>query len=97
MGTLGIAHLLLRRGAYLGGQQRIRAIWEYHGGKYGLPKKSDAIDGMEAQGLKYEDLPDDLRLRFDTYNINVVIISDTDEDEVREMFLRPTSPSDRSH
>src|SRR6478752_10364494 len=29
-----------------------------------------------------------LRLRFDTYNVNVVIISDTDEEEVREMFLR---------
>jgi hypothetical protein len=38
--------------------------------------------------MRYEELPDDLRLRFDTYNVNVVIISDTDEDEVREMFLR---------
>jgi hypothetical protein len=27
-------------------------------------------------------------LRFDTYNVNVVIVSETDEDEVREMFLR---------
>lgn len=70
------------------GQQRIRAIWEYHEGDYSLAKKSDPIDGEEIQGLKYDDLPDDLRLRFDTYNINVVIVSDTDEDEVREMFLR---------
>jgi hypothetical protein len=70
------------------GQQRIRAIWEYHEGSYALSKKSDPIDGEEIQGLKYDDLPDDLRLRFDTYNINVVIVSDTDEDEVREMFLR---------
>jgi Protein of unknown function DUF262/HNH endonuclease len=70
------------------GQQRIRAIWEYHEGKYALPKKSDPIDGLEIEGLKYDDLPDDLRLRFDTYNVNVVIVSDTDEDEVREMFLR---------
>lgn len=70
------------------GQQRIRAIWEFHEGKYALPKKSDPIDGVEILGLKYEDLPDDLRLRFDTYNVNVVIVSDTDEDEVREMFLR---------
>jgi Protein of unknown function DUF262/HNH endonuclease len=70
------------------GQQRIRAIWDYHGGRYALPRKTDSIDGFEIQGKKYDDLPDDLRLRFDTYNVNVVIVSDTDEDEVREMFLR---------
>src|SRR5262249_5199306 len=68
-------------------QQRIRAIWGYHEGNYALPRKSDPIDGLEVQSLKYDDLPEDLRLRFDTYNVNVVIISDTDEDEVREMFL----------
>ena len=70
------------------GQQRIRAIWEFHSGKYGLPKKADPIDGIDVQNLHYEDLPDDLRLRFDTYNVNVVILSETDEEEVREMFLR---------
>jgi len=46
------------------------------------------FEPCSTQGLKYEDLPDDLRLRFDTYNINIVIVSETDEDEVREMFLR---------
>jgi len=70
------------------GQQRIRAIWDFHAGVYPLPKKADAIDGVDVEGLHYEDLPDDLRLRFDTYNVNVVIVSDTDEEEVREMFLR---------
>jgi len=70
------------------GQQRIRAIWEYHDGIYPLSRTADPIDGFEIHGLKYEELPDDLRLRFDTYNVNVVIISETDEDEVREMFLR---------
>jgi hypothetical protein len=70
------------------GQQRIRAIWEFHEGGYALPKNSDSIDSLEVRSLRYEDLPDDLRLRFDTYNINIVIISETDEDEVREMFLR---------
>ena len=70
------------------GQQRIRAIWDFHSGAYALPKKADAIDGVDVEGLHYEDLPDDLRLRFDTYNVNVVIVSDTDEEEVREMFLR---------
>jgi hypothetical protein len=70
------------------GQQRIRAIWEFHEGNYGLPKKADPIEGIDVQGLHYDALPDDLRLKFDTYNVNVVIISETDEEEVREMFLR---------
>jgi hypothetical protein len=70
------------------GQQRIRALWDFHKGEYSLPKKSEPIDGIDTQGLSYQDLPDDLRLRFDTYNLNVVIMSDTDEEEVREMFLR---------
>jgi len=38
--------------------------------------------------LKYSDLPDDLRLKFDTYSLDVIVVSDTDEEEVREMFLR---------
>jgi hypothetical protein len=70
------------------GQQRIRAIWEFHEGAYQLPAKSDPIDGHDVSKLIYDELPEDLRLRFDTYNVNVVVVSDTDEDEVREMFLR---------
>ena len=34
------------------------------------------------------DLPDDLRLKFDTYSLDVIILNETDEEEVREMFLR---------
>jgi hypothetical protein len=70
------------------GQQRIRAIWEFQAGDYTLSAKSDPIDDLDVRKLTYEQLPDDLRLRFDTYNINVVVVSDTDEEEVREMFLR---------
>ncbi len=38
--------------------------------------------------MKYADLPGDLRIRFDTYPLDVIVLSQTDEDEVREMFLR---------
>jgi hypothetical protein len=70
------------------GQQRLRAIWEFFGGKFRLPKDADLIDGYEVAGCDYESLPDDLRIRFDTYALDVVVLEDTDEDEVREMFLR---------
>jgi hypothetical protein len=70
------------------GQQRLRAIFEYQLGEFALLKDTDPIEGVDPSKLKYADLPDDLRLKFDTYSLDVIILSDTDEDEVREMFLR---------
>lgn len=70
------------------GQQRLRAIWDFVACKYSLPKDTDAVDGCKVAGCKYSELPDDLRIRFDTYALDVVVLTDTDEDEVREMFLR---------
>lgn len=70
------------------GQQRIRAICEFCDGKYGLPKDAEAVDGNAVAGLKYNDLPFDLRIKWDTYNLDVVVMDEADEDETREMFLR---------
>lgn len=70
------------------GQQRLRAIWDFFEGNFRLPKDSEPIDDLEISGSKYDDLPDELRMKFDVYALDVVILEDTDEDEVREMFLR---------
>jgi hypothetical protein len=70
------------------GQQRLRAIWEYRDGEYPLAKHADPIDGDEIGGLYYQNLPSRLKRRFDVYNLDVIIVSDTDDDEVRVMFLR---------
>jgi|ERR1051325_295216 hypothetical protein len=70
------------------GQQRLRAVWGFFAGDYKLPKDIDPIDGSSVIGLSYKDLPDELRIRFDTYPLDVVLIDDADGDEVREMFLR---------
>lgn len=70
------------------GQQRLRALWGYAGNEFGLPKDADPIDGSPVAGLKHEDLPDELRIRFDIYTLDIVLVEDADEDEVREMFLR---------
>ena len=53
-----------------------------------MPSNDALIDDMNAAGCNYDGLPDDLRIRFDTYSLDVVMLEDTDEDEVREMFLR---------
>src|SRR5262249_25689369 len=70
------------------GQQRLRAIWEFFDGCFRLPKDTDPIDAHDVRRSKYGDLPDELRVRFDVYPLDVVVLHDTDEDEVREMFLR---------
>ena len=46
------------------------------------------IDGDPVAGLRYDELPDELRVRLDTDPLDIVLVEDADEDEVREMFLR---------
>ncbi|UGY08314.1 HNH endonuclease family protein [Phyllobacterium pellucidum] len=74
------------------GQQRLRTIWEYRSGQFALAKDADPIDGFRIAGLKFDDLPPEVMMAFDTYQLDVVVISDAivtdEEDEVRDMFLR---------
>jgi hypothetical protein len=70
------------------GQQRLRAIWSFVDGEFALPANTEPVDGMPTAGRKYNTLDDDLHIRFDTYALDVVVLEDTDENEVREMFLR---------
>jgi len=65
------------------GQQRLRAVWEYFDGKFKLPKDADPINGDAVANCDYEALPDDVRMQLDVYPLDVVIIDDTDEDEIR--------------
>lgn len=70
------------------GQQRLRAIWSFVDGDFHLPKDAEPIDDMPISGCGYQNLSDELQIRFDQYTLDVVVLEDTDEDEVREMFLR---------
>lgn len=70
------------------GQQRLRALWDFFDGNFKLAKNADPIDGEAIAGCAYKDLPDELRTRFQGYALDIVVLEDTDEDEVREMFLR---------
>lgn len=67
------------------GQQRLRAVWEYFDGGYKLPKDADQIDGEDIAGCTYEVLPDEMRMKLDVYPLDVVVVEDTDEEEIREM------------
>ena len=70
------------------GQQRLRAIWSFVDGEFALALDAESIDGVPVAGCKFEDLPVDLKIQFSQYTLDVVVLEDTDEDEVREMFLR---------
>ena len=75
------------------GQQRLRTIWEFMNGDFSLGKNADPVNGLDLKGITYNgngktSLPVDLRLSFDTYTLDVIVLTDTDEEEVREMFLR---------
>lgn len=70
------------------GQQRLRTIFEFHAGEFNLAKDADDMDGVVVAKMCYADLPEDLRLTFDNYALDVIVLSETSEDEVREMFLR---------
>lgn len=70
------------------GQQRLRAIWSFFSGEFKCPKDAEEIEGNDIAGLKYDDLSDELRMRFDVYPLDIVILEETDDDEVREMFIR---------
>ena len=70
------------------GQQRLRAIWEFVEGKYKLSKTLEPVNGYELENKNFDELPDDIKNDFYGYSLDVVTISDSDDDEVRELFLR---------
>ena len=70
------------------GQQRLRAVWEYFDGGYKLPKDADPIDEENVANCTYDDLPDELRMKLDVYPLDVIVVENTEEEEIREMFLR---------
>ena len=49
------------------GQQRLRSIWSYFDGEFGLPVDADPINGSVVAGLKVDQLPDDLLIQLQTY------------------------------
>jgi hypothetical protein len=74
------------------GQQRIRTVWEFRKNDFPLAKDMDDVRGHKVAGMRYNDLPLDVRTIFDAYPVDVVIVEDASqpdqEDEVRDMFLR---------
>ncbi|MFA5169370.1 MAG: DUF262 domain-containing protein [Candidatus Paceibacterota bacterium] len=65
------------------GQQRMTAIFKFYDNELKLPKESG-----EYVGLFYKDLPDKVKDIFDDYELDLVLIYDATEEELRNLFAR---------
>ncbi len=70
------------------GQQRLHAIWDFYADIYALAADAEPINGEKIAGLRYSELPDDVRSKLDEYSLDVMILEDTDEEDARELFQR---------
>ncbi len=65
------------------GQQRLTAIFKFYDDKLALPIELNRIGG-----LTYQQLDDRVKDKFDDYEIDLVLIYDATEEEIRDLFLR---------
>jgi uncharacterized protein with ParB-like and HNH nuclease domain len=77
------------------GQQRLTAIFKFYDDDLALPNETEKIGG-----LTYQQLEDRVKDRFDDYEIDLVLISEATEEEIRDLFLRlqlgtPTNTAER--
>lgn len=79
------------------GQQRIDTIWKFRDDVITL---SGIISGKELDGKQYSNSDDELRGRFNDYELDTVILKNYDDERVREMFTRlqrgkPLNPAEK--
>ena len=70
------------------GQQRITAFKKFFIGDFAVGKISDDLHNPSLVGMKFKDLPSEFGDKFLNFEINTTEIRDTEEGEIRELFLR---------
>lgn len=70
------------------GQQRLKAIWGFYSNSYALGDASIDLPIGDFSGKKYKDLPSDIQDELDLYELSIVIIEESTEEEIRDLFLR---------
>jgi len=70
------------------GQQRLRSIWEFRRSEYKISNDAESVGGIEIANLTYADLPEELKDKFDSYALDLVILENATLEEVEEMFVR---------
>jgi hypothetical protein len=72
------------------GQQRLRAIWQFHSGQFELthPDPLPPIEGEDVHGKKFNQLSPKLQNRFEKFKVSIGEITASKTDEIRNLFAR---------
>lgn len=70
------------------GQQRLRTIWEFHKDEFELGEKSEDLPQGDLSGKKFSDLESDVQDVFALFEINVMVVEDASDLEIRDLFSR---------
>jgi len=70
------------------GQQRLTAITEYYSNEFPLSKSIMDVGDVSVKGKRFDELAEDLKDKFESYELTVVILRNAEQVEVEEMFLR---------
>ncbi len=70
------------------GQQRLNAIWEFLANEYLTWGDADPIGGYEVAGKTFAELDSDVQDQLESYELSVVELEETEEQEIEEMFIR---------
>lgn len=79
--------------AIIDGRQRLETIWGFIEGEFSLAQDFlyQADENIDAGGMKYSDLAQHypkLKIRFDSFNLPIVIVETDDLDLIEDMFSR---------
>lgn len=66
----------------------LESIWEFMDNEYPTAKDADPIDGVEIANRLYKDLESEQIIQIGQYALDVAVIENSSDEEVREMFLR---------
>ncbi len=79
----------------LDGQQRLNAVYEFVRGSFAVDGRADppSPDIEALGGLRYDELPDQVRRRFDRFTIRVFEVVDYQTEEPYELFFRLNQPT----
>ena len=71
------------------GQQRLRAIWEFANNGFPLGDLSaDLPKWGSLSDRRHQELASNVKAHFGNFNLNIVVIEDSTDREVRDLFLR---------
>ena len=71
------------------GQQRLRAaIWEFLGNEFPVSRDADPVGEHRIDGKTFNDLHDDIQEQLQGYELNIVELEESNDEEIEEMFIR---------